>query len=86
MNEQLARLLRYDVWANQETLSSLEQDEIPLRSLRWMGHIIGAEFLWLARIQGVTSPIGVWPDLSVEQCAARLPELTGALTDFDVGR
>jgi len=52
MTQLLDRLLRYDVWANRETLQSLRQGAPPARSLRWMAHIIGAEFLWLDRIDG----------------------------------
>ena len=46
----LPGLLRYDVWANRETLQSLPQNPLP-RSLRWMAHILGAEYLWLARLR-----------------------------------
>jgi uncharacterized damage-inducible protein DinB len=79
MTEQLERLLRYDVWANRETLRSLRRSTAPSRSLRWMNHIVGAELLWLARMDGVPAPLPVWPDLSVEACEARLAELTRRL-------
>lgn len=84
--DHLRRLLRYDVWANQETLRSLGQGEPPPRSLRWMAHIIGAEFLWLARLQGTASRMPVWPDLSLEECRAALKELNPALRKFDLER
>jgi uncharacterized damage-inducible protein DinB len=74
MTEQLERMLRYDAWANRETVRSLERADPPLRSLRWMGHIIGAELLWLARMEGKPAPLPVWPELSTEECAARLPQ------------
>jgi uncharacterized damage-inducible protein DinB len=73
----LSRLLRYDIWANGETLDSLRQEPPPARSLKWMGHIVGAEYLWLARLREEPAPLPVWPDLGVEQCAARLGELSG---------
>ena len=72
LNPLLERLLDYDGWANWETLQSLRQGIAPARSLRWMGHIIGAEYLWLARMQGRPSELPVWPDLTLEQCEARL--------------
>jgi uncharacterized damage-inducible protein DinB len=78
----LDRLLRYDVWANRETLGALHQAEPPARSLRWMAHIIGAELLWLARMKGRGSELPVWPDLSVKECEARLPQISSELMDI----
>ena len=90
MSRHLDRLLRYDIWANGETLDSLRQGPPPARSLKWMGHIVGAELLWLARLRQEPAPLPVWPDLAVEQCAARLGELSGMwhdyLADADSGR
>ena len=74
MSKQLERMLRYDTWANRETLRSLRQADPPAQSLRWMSHIIGAELLWLARMEGRPAPLPVWPDLTVEECTDRLPE------------
>jgi uncharacterized damage-inducible protein DinB len=81
MTGHLGRLLRYDVWANQETLRSLQQGTPPARSVRWMAHIIGAEFLWLARMEQRQASLPVWPDLSVEECEARLRELSRRILD-----
>lgn len=76
----LQRLLRYDAWANQQTLESLPRQAAPPRSLRWMGHIIGAELLWLSRMEGRPSPLPVWPELSVEDCEERQRDLSSQLT------
>jgi uncharacterized damage-inducible protein DinB len=81
MMDHLARLLRYDVWANQETLQSLRQETAPARSLRWMGHIIAAEYLWLARLNQSPAPMPVWPDLSFQDCELRLRELSSRILD-----
>jgi uncharacterized damage-inducible protein DinB len=72
---QLDRLIRYDIWANGETLNSLRQDTPPARSLRWMGHIVGAELLWLARLNREPASLPVWPELGVDQCARHLDRL-----------
>jgi uncharacterized damage-inducible protein DinB len=85
MTSHLQRLLQYDLWANRETLKSLGQAIPPQRSLRWMGHIIGAEFLWLARLEGQTSPMPVWPDLSLKDCGKRLGDVSHKLLDGLVG-
>ena len=82
MSHQLDRLLRYDIWANGETVGSLRQGPPPARSLKWMGHIIGAEYLWLARLRQVPAPLPVWPDLPVEECAVRLGELSSMWREY----
>jgi uncharacterized damage-inducible protein DinB len=82
VSHQLDRLLRYDIWANGETVGSLRQGPPPARSLKWMGHIIGAEYLWLARLRQVPAPLPVWPDLPVEECAGRLGELSSMWREY----
>jgi uncharacterized damage-inducible protein DinB len=47
-----------------------------------MAHIIGAECLWLARLRNETSPLAVWPELTVEQCGERLSQLEGAWEEY----
>ena len=84
MNVPLDRLLRYDLWANRETLRALHQGDSPTRSLRWIGHIIGAEFLWLSRLDGSPSDLPVWPSLSLEECETRLAQLFQELGDLDL--
>ena len=82
MKERLTRLLRYDLWANRETLESLRPGPPPPKSLTWMAHIVGAECLWLARLRNQTSALLVWPDLSLDQCAERLLELENAWEQY----
>ncbi|HET9465542.1 MAG TPA: hypothetical protein VFO71_08435, partial [Gemmatimonadales bacterium] len=76
MIRHLRRLLLYDLWANQEALESLKKSTPPPRSLLWMAHIIGAEYLWLARLRRSSPDIAVWPELSLEDCGERLAELS----------
>jgi uncharacterized damage-inducible protein DinB len=73
--EYYARLLRYDAWANAETLGSLRQGDTPAKALRWMGHIVGAGLLWLARLRQEPPPMPVWPDLDLDGCAAGIDRL-----------
>jgi uncharacterized damage-inducible protein DinB len=74
--DHLTRLLTYDDWANRESLASLQAvAQPPPRALRWMAHIVAAEQLWLSRLLGNAGPVVVWPDLTLEECAARLDEL-----------
>jgi uncharacterized damage-inducible protein DinB len=80
MSELLGRMLRYDVWANREALGSMRQ-RAPARSLRWLGHIIGAEFLWLDRMDGTQPRLPVWPELSLDQCEELLQDLARRIPD-----
>jgi uncharacterized damage-inducible protein DinB len=76
--EQIERLLRHDDWANRETLIALERiSEPPPRSVRILGHIVGSELLWHARLRGGEKPPAVWPDFSLEDCRKRLDEIGG---------
>ncbi len=72
-----ARLLRYDTWANAETLDSLRGNAPPppSRTLRWMAHIVGASALWLARVREEPAALPVWPELDVAGCAQGLERL-----------
>lgn len=69
------RLLRHNAWANAETLRSLRFAEPPPRALRWLGHLVGSEYLWLARLRQEPSDLPVWPELDLDACTARLDDL-----------
>jgi uncharacterized damage-inducible protein DinB len=77
----LRRLLEYDGWANAAALASLSEGE-PAQARRWLAHIIGAEWLWLARLRDKPSHLPAWPDLDVTQCAAELAELQAEWTRY----
>jgi uncharacterized damage-inducible protein DinB len=70
------RLLHYDQWANRETLRNLrESGDPPPAAVRWMAHIVGSEYVWLARLREEAPSVPVWPDFDLGACAARLDEL-----------
>ena len=65
MVRHLHRLFAYDDWANREVLASLKKTGTPpRRSLRLMGHIIGAERLGWAACSRRRTPqrFGLWQD------------------------
>ena len=41
-----------------------------------MAHIIGAEYLWLARLRHEPATLPVWPELGLDACGDRLAELS----------
>ena len=72
-----ARLLRYDAWANAETVGSLRAEHAPAKALRWMAHIVGAGEIWLARLREQPPAMAVWPDLDLDACAKGVTQLAG---------
>ncbi len=71
------KLFTYDAWANHETLGSLRSAASPpAKARKVLAHIVGAERLWLWRIErrGSEAP-AVWPELSPEECEAGFEDL-----------
>jgi uncharacterized damage-inducible protein DinB len=74
--DEVRRFVAYDRVANDLTLGSLGTvTPAPERAVAVMAHIIGAERLWLARIEGEPSPLGVWPALDLEGSRRELEAL-----------
>ncbi len=73
--EHYRQLVAYDEWANRETIASFRAALPPARALQFMAHIVGAEHVWLARLQQRESPLAVWPELTVEGCAVQARSL-----------
>src|SRR5215471_11059528 len=77
--ERLNRELAYNAWANREALRSLlVAQTVPERATVVMGHIIGAEGLWLKRMGQNVPPMEVWPELPRMECEGQLRELSRA--------
>ena len=86
MTAHLSRLLAYDAWANRETLASLETAASPpVIALKRMGHVLGAEWLWLARLRNEGSPMAVWPELSLADCRREAARLEAAWREHLAG-
>ena len=66
----LRRLFAWNGMANRDTATAVAAAGSPDGALRTLAHIVGAEQLWLARLDGVAAPLAVWPALSAAQCAA----------------
>lgn len=70
MSSPLARLFAHLGWADQAVIAALRQT--PTLAAEWLalfGHVLGAEHVWLARIEGRDPTTAVWPTLTVEECA-----------------
>ena len=72
----LTTLFNYDDWANRESLASLRRAEVPPeRAVEVMAHIVGCQWLWIGRLRHAKESAVVWPQLTLDQCAAQLGEL-----------
>src|SRR5436305_7358168 len=74
-NTDFLRLFTYDAWANREALTSIRGAGEPERPTKLLAHIIAGNWLWLSRMRREKSPMDVWPELSLEQCAAEISKL-----------
>ncbi|MBI1913241.1 MAG: damage-inducible protein DinB [Planctomycetes bacterium] len=71
MRDYFTKLLRYTAWADRCILAALrelpaaQQEALPL-----FAHVLAAEHVWLSRVYGAEARLAVWPQLSLEECAA----------------
>jgi uncharacterized damage-inducible protein DinB len=70
-------MFAFDHWATKASLDAVapHADRVP-RSLAWLNHVLGAKYIWLARVTGTPAKFSVNPtltvaDLMVEFDAAR---------------
>lgn len=81
--EYFLRLAEFEAWANTKVLDTLRSvNSVPQRAQELLAHIIAAQWLWLARMDGRTSPMAVWPSISLEQCANEIASLSSAWREF----
>jgi uncharacterized damage-inducible protein DinB len=69
MKSHIVRMLRAMAWADQESLAALRDhpsshpDALPL-----LAHVLGAEELWLARLESRQPACIGWPTLTIADC------------------
>ena len=81
----LERLFDYDAWGNREEVQHLRSlEKPPEKAIKILAHIIGTEWLFLGRLRRDPKPAIVWPDLTLDQCAAQIEKLAAAWpSEFD---
>jgi uncharacterized damage-inducible protein DinB len=82
MLDQIRRLFAHLAWADAHVLESIREAGNPPRARELLAHILGAELTWLARIEGRTSDVPVWPELSLYQCGVHLGRVREAYERF----
>lgn len=83
LSEHYEQLRKYDSWANREIAVSLTNlANPPARCTQLLAHIIGAEYVWLARLDMGAPPVAVWPELTLPQCDHHVEQLGNIWTEF----
>ncbi len=80
MNE-ILRLFDHLYWADARLLEALERNGPPA-ALREFAHVIGAEEIWLARLQGRKPRCAVWPELTASDLRKLMETTHAAYRDF----
>jgi len=96
--EHYRKLFRYDRWANGEVLQALRgagegssvssggvSGEAVRQALKRLGHIVGAEWLWLARLNLPVQAMGVWSELDLSRCGRQVQTLGDAWEGYLAG-
>jgi uncharacterized damage-inducible protein DinB len=94
MSAHIRKLIDHLKWADAAVLEALHASPgADARTLTIYAHILGAEAVWIARLEGRPSDVAVWPVLSLDgvtSLAARnrdaLDALLAPLTPEDLGR
>jgi uncharacterized damage-inducible protein DinB len=68
--EQVKRLIEHAEWANAHLVAALERQPVADDIVELFAHVLGAEEVWLSRLEGRSAKLAVWPALGVAQLAA----------------
>jgi uncharacterized damage-inducible protein DinB len=69
IKDHFTRLYEHLGWADTRVLASLRSAQNPRkRDLELYSHILGAEHIWLSRVNATTPRVAVWPVLSLDEC------------------
>ena len=78
----LRTLLDHMAWADERVLESLRQPAVPQRALDLFAHVLGAEHVWLARLEHRERTLPVWPVMTVDECALVAREHRSAFRSY----
>jgi uncharacterized damage-inducible protein DinB len=68
----LERALRFDNWANLETLATLKSGNPPSQAIDILAHTVAVSQLWLSRATGTPPPSSIWPRWTLTTIEAQL--------------
>ena len=73
--EYFTKLFDHMEWADKRALASLRSmSNPPGKAVELLGHVLGAERVWLSRIEGETSALAVWPGLTLDEAETVVAE------------
>jgi uncharacterized damage-inducible protein DinB len=76
----ILRLFEHLAWADARVLERLRGGDEASGGLELFAHLLAAERVWLARLRREdSSALEIWPDLSLDQCAALADHLRAGL-------
>jgi uncharacterized damage-inducible protein DinB len=79
----IRRLFEHLAWADDCLLAALEEGPVPPEKvLREYAHILGADELWLSRLEQRLPTVMVWPDLALPQLRALAQEVHSAYSRY----
>jgi uncharacterized damage-inducible protein DinB len=68
----LQRALRFDNWANLQTLATLKSGNPPSQAIDILAHTVAVSLLWLSRATGTPRPSSMWPRWTLTTIDAQL--------------
>jgi uncharacterized damage-inducible protein DinB len=83
VKDHLTRLVEHMAWADARALKALRKSEGASELAHSeLAHVLGAEHVWLARLEGRPATVAVWPELSVDECEALARETQAGFRAF----
>ena len=83
MKEYFRQLFEHLAWADERALDALRKAQGASQLAHSeLAHVLGAEHVWLARLEGRRATVAVWPELSVDECEALARETQAGFRAF----
>jgi uncharacterized damage-inducible protein DinB len=83
MLEQVRRMYDHVAWADHRAIQSLRTATAPpVKALEIMSHVLGAEDVWLARVNGRQATLAVWPSLDLSAVGGEAERIRAAYGAF----
>jgi uncharacterized damage-inducible protein DinB len=77
MKYHFAKLMNYEVWANEQVIQALQSLDRPdTRSLELLSHILAAHLTWYNRAREVRAYIPLWETKDFSECVIMLRNIT----------
>jgi uncharacterized damage-inducible protein DinB len=62
MLNEFRRLRDHLAWADHRLLAAMQAPDVPTEAIREMAHVVGADEIWLARLNDRAAAVPVWPE------------------------